>query len=82
MLHNVSVSMAVNYLVIRVTCVPAVKVLLLELVSLITCCQEHSLGGQLISFWKGPHSQKEQLKKHNNFLFYIGEWPITIVSSE
>ena len=70
MLHNFSVRTAVNYLVIRVTYVPAVEVLLLEVVSPITCCQEHSLGVQLISFQKGPHSQTEQLKK-KTFYFVL-----------
>ena len=84
MLHNVSVRMAVNYLVIRVTHVPAVKVLLLEVVSPITCCQEHSLGVQLISFQKGPHSQTQQLKKKKLFILYwrIADNNAVIVSGE
>lgn len=40
-LHNVSVRMAVIYLLIKVTYVCAVKVLLLEAVSQLTCCQEY-----------------------------------------
>lgn len=71
--HNVSVRMAVNYLVIRVTCVPAFKVLLLEVVSQLTCCQEHLLVGQLISFQKGPHSQTEQLKEKKKTFYFALE---------